>query len=129
MQFNFLYKKPFLDSTPYLWCDAHPASVPRHPQVQSPSATIRERVTSRHNPEVFPGRSVMPVVGFLPPRSWDHLEVSLSPLSPSPLPFSLVLSASGRAAQRPAQAHKGLVFAGQCLPGAAALGHAGCPQG
>ena len=68
------------------------------------------------------------MVGFLLPHSWVSPEVSLSPLSPSPPPFYPVPSTSGRAALHPAQAHKGLVFAGQCLLGAAALGHAGCPQ-
>lgn len=68
------------------------------------------------------------MVGFLPPHSWVPPGVSSSRVSPPPAPFSPVPSTSGRAAQRPVPAHEDLVFAGQCLPGAAALGHAGCPQ-
>lgn len=61
------------------------------------SGTIRERVTiSCHHPEVFPGRTVMPMVDFLPPHSWVHQEY-LHP--PFPTILSLVLSTSGRAAQ------------------------------
>jgi len=92
MQFIFLYRNPFPDSSPYLWCGANPAVSPCTPGLTGSISfsTIREKVTSHHHPEVFPGRSVMSMVEVLPPHSWvlpGYLHAP-SPHHPLPSPQS-----------------------------------------
>lgn len=85
----------------FLCCVAHTDCVSAHRdwQLLVSLGAIRERVTSHHHPEVFPGRNVMSMVGFLPPQSCVSPGVSSSSLSPPPSPSSVVPSTSGRAAQ------------------------------
>lgn len=84
------------------WSDVQPSNIPLSCKT---NVTVflqqkDEDVTaSCHHPELFPVRSVMSIVGFLPYHSWVPPGVSSCPVSPSPPPFSLVPSTGGRAAQ------------------------------
>ena len=68
----------------FLCCVAHTASVLLYTRLTAlvSLGTIRKRVTKSHRHlELFPDRSVMFMVGFLPPQSWVPQGVS-SALSP-----------------------------------------------
>lgn len=96
--------------------------------IWSKALVTSSRTSNWHQHEVFPGRGVMFMVEFLPPRSWNTTRVPSSHLSPLFPPCWLGPSTGVRAAQVHPGHTKGWCLMGSTCPGWQPLAMLGIPS-